>query len=97
MIAQSLSVALAVVLAGCATDKVKPQLVERVRTVTVTKTVPVPCVEASEIPSESQTAFPPQPADSARNASAASADYMSLFDENQKLRAILVKCTKVAE
>jgi hypothetical protein len=87
----------ALLVSACVTDPAKPEILTRVQTVTVTKEVPVPCVSESEIPPETPTSFPDQPADSYRNASAASADYREMFTENRKLRAILVKCTKGAE
>lgn len=81
-------------LFGCATLEPKPVAVQ-VKTVEVPKAVPVPCVDAADIPATTPTAMPDASADAARLAAGASADLHNLVAENAKLRALLISCTKV--
>lgn len=87
--------AAALLLAGCpATEPVRPDLTTGVKTVTVTKAVPVPCVRAEDVPPEVVTAMPAPDADIARKAAGASADVRALADQNKQLRALLIQCTE---
>lgn len=96
LVASSALVAIVVVLValfGCAEAAPKPVAVQ-VRTVEVPKLVPVPCVDAADIPAQAPTAMPDPKADAARLAAGASADLHNLVTENAKLRALLLPCTK---
>ena len=86
-------VGIIVTFAGCADVPPKPVAVQ-VRTVEVPKAVPVPCVAAEDIPAKTPTAMPDPKADAARLAAGASADLHNLVAENDKLRALLISCTK---
>jgi hypothetical protein len=84
-----------VALGGCAELTQKPVAVQ-VKTVDAPRAIPVPCVYPTDIPPKTPTAMPEPGADAARKAAGASADLHNVVAENDKLRALLVPCTKGA-
>lgn len=88
------------IIAGCETQQKRPELVTGVRTVTVQKLVPVPCVDLQDIPPKFISSMPPPgppPAGKSKvgvNAEGASADVHVLKAQHEAMRVLLMKCTE---
>ena len=84
-------------LLGCQTAQKVPEITTNVKTVVVTKMVPVPCIEEDEIPSEYVSQMPEPSTDVAKKSAGASLDVRKLMERDKKMRALLIKCTTLPE
>ena len=84
-------------MGGCdATQPVRPTPVAiQVKTVDAPRVIPVPCVDAAEIPPPSETVMPPRGSDGVRKSAGAYVDMRKLATENEVLRGLLTKCTRL--
>jgi len=100
--ATAAAVGFVMIIAGCAALQQArndaPNLTTGVKTVEVTKSIPVSCVDEKDIPPQFISSMPlvgPAPSGKSKvaaNASGASADVRTLKREHEAMRILLMKC-----